>query len=85
LVKPLDVGVALDHRVLEHLENARAKDGSVVGARREDLLASLECVITVHDVKLGKAGLVPGSGNEGAQFMGSGSVDAEDLHTTLKR
>jgi hypothetical protein len=85
LVESLDVGVALDHGVLEHLEDARAKDGSVVAARRKYFLASLECIITVHDVKLGEAGLVPVSGNEGAQLMGRGSVDAEDLHTTLKR
>jgi hypothetical protein len=76
LAEPLDVGVALDHGVLEHLENARAKARSVVAASREDFLASLECVITVDDVKLGEAGLVPVSGNEGAQLMGRGSVDA---------
>jgi hypothetical protein len=48
-------------------------------------LASLERVITVHDVKLGKAWLEPVCGDEGAQLMGRGSVDAEDLHATLKR
>ena len=45
-------------------------------------MASLERVITVNDVKVGKAGLVPGIGNERAQLMGSASVDAEDLDAT---
>ena len=81
----LNVGVMLQHRILEHLENARAEDGTVVGATWEDFLASLERVITVHDVKLGKARLEPVCSDEGAQLMGRGSVDAEDLHATLKR
>ena len=76
LMEALGVRIVLQHRVLEHLENARAEDGSVVGARREDFLASLERVITVHDVKLSKAGLVPVSGHKGPQLMGWGTVDA---------
>jgi len=76
LMEALGVRIALQHRVLEHLENARAEDGNVVAARREDFLASLERVITVHDVKLSKAGLVPVCGNEGRQPMGWGTVDA---------
>jgi hypothetical protein len=70
----------LQHRILEHLEDARAEDGTVVGATWEVFLASLERVITVHDVKLGKARLEPACGDEGGQLMGRGSVDAEDLH-----
>ena len=66
----------LQQRILEHLENARAEDGCTVSASRKDFLASLERVITVNDVTLDKAGLVPGVGNEEAQLMGSGSVDA---------
>lgn len=55
---------------------------SVVSETRHNFEALLERIITVNDVKLGKAGLVSGVGNEGAQLMGSGSVDAEDLDTT---
>jgi hypothetical protein len=76
LMELVDVGVVLEERILEHAENARAEDGCTVSASRKDFLASLERVITVNDVKLGKAGLIPGVGNEGAQLMGSGSVDA---------
>jgi hypothetical protein len=75
----------LQHRILEHLENAQGEDATVIGATWEDFLASLERVITVHDVKLGKARLEPVCGDEGAQLMGRGSVDAEDLHAILKR
>ena len=48
-------------------------------------MASLERIITIHDVKLGKARLEPVCGDEGAQLMGRGSIDADDLHATLKR
>jgi len=82
LMELVDVGVVLEERILEHAKNAWAEDGGAVSASRKDFLASLERVITVNDVKLGKAGLVPGVGNEGAQLMGSGSVDAEDLDAT---
>ena len=82
LMEHVDVGVVPEERILEHGENARAEDGGAVSASRKDFLASPERVITVNDVKLGKAGLVPGVGNEGAQLMGSGSVDAEDLDAT---
>jgi hypothetical protein len=75
-VELVDVGVVVEERILEHAENAGAEDGCTVSASRKDFLASLERVITVNDVKLGKAGLIPGVGNEGAQLMGSGSVDA---------
>jgi hypothetical protein len=66
LVELVDVGVVMEERILEHAENARAEDGCTVSTSRKDVLASLERVITVNDVKLGKAGLVPGVGNEGA-------------------
>jgi len=82
LMELVDVGVVLEERILGHAENAWAEDGCAVSASRKDFLASLERVITVNDVKVGKAGLVPGIGNEGAQLIGSGSVDAEDLDAT---
>jgi ABC-type sulfate/molybdate transport systems ATPase subunit len=40
LMELLDVGVVLEERILEHAENARAEDGGVVRASREDFLAS---------------------------------------------
>jgi hypothetical protein len=84
LVELVDVGVVVEEKFLGRAENARAEDGCAVSASRKDFLVSLERVITVNDVKVGKAGLVPGIGNEGAQLMGSGSVDAEDLDATQK-
>lgn len=85
LMEPLDVGVVQQHRILDHLEDARPEDGSVIGARRYNCKASLERVITVQDVKLGKAGQVPSVGDEGAQAMEGGPVDAEGLHSTQQR
>ncbi len=76
LLKPLDVGIVLEERILEHTKNARPDCGIIIAATRHDFCASLERVITVHDVQLGKAGLVPVVGDEGAQAMGDGPVDA---------
>ena len=40
LMEHVDVGVVPEERILEHGENARAEDGGVVRASREDFLAS---------------------------------------------
>ena len=48
----------------------------VVGARMHTFEESLECVITVHYVKLGKIGWVHELENEGLQVLGGGPVDA---------
>jgi len=75
----------VQHRIVKHLENARAEGRRVISSTTEDLLASLERVVTVHYVELRKAVLVPGGGNEGSQLMGHGTVNADDLDATLKR
>jgi len=85
LLEPLDVGVVLEERILEHAENARAEDWGAVGASRKDFLASLERVITVHNVDLRKAGFVLAAGKKGSQLMGHDTVDFKDLDATLKR